>query len=388
MSFSEIIDVPGSDVIFPSLVPFLSLLELMKLRGSCQSVRRDIDGSAELTARTKESWVAFPDQSAIPSRQGQDFPSLLRVISRWFGGDKRILRGLLSGRRGKTFGGGGGETDQRETLFISPTSPLKFRNSADGALPASLVTRLSDITHVNEEEFASLSSLVEFDHQHRSFALSLINVPLENGADGVDGPEGTGAVARTDRLFARVFESPEEQVAVRIKRAAREDRDYEKRMTDRGWKGQLREGSVPASDHPPDGICCAWMIRWEVSLWDWKESAFVSCEVATVRTAKLAENRCTTEHFCAPFESDQRSDQEVFYAYAGEKDRHGVLARALPYWKPEYLKLPLSANSLRRVLSGPSGIIVARARILKFVDWCAGKKRLFEHGGRPLHCTM
>uniref|UniRef100_A0A0G4HWY5 Uncharacterized protein n=1 Tax=Chromera velia CCMP2878 TaxID=1169474 RepID=A0A0G4HWY5_9ALVE len=379
MALSEILDVPGSDVIFPCLVPFLSLLELVRLRGSSRSVRRDIDGSAELTARTREAWVAFPDQSAIPSRRQQDFPNLLRVISRWFGGDRRVLRGLLSGGgESSTEGwwGGGGE---REPLFISPPSPLKFQSGPDASLPPCLVTRLCDITHVDtvRADFASLNSVLEFDHEGRSFALAMVNVPLFPDPNDEEG----------DSLFARVFECPEDDHFDRIRTAMAEDEEYiEKSVLDGDdrWR-RFVPGTAPLT---PTHFAVS-VVKWEMSLWDWRRSSFVSRQFVTVRrSGPNDEPDAAVENFCAPFDSDDPAHQEVLYPYAGEHRRQRDLSQDLLYAEPQYVTFGASAASRRGFFSGPSEIVVARVKILKFVDWCAGRKRQSECGGRPLHCTV
>uniref|UniRef100_A0A0G4IB54 Uncharacterized protein n=1 Tax=Chromera velia CCMP2878 TaxID=1169474 RepID=A0A0G4IB54_9ALVE len=383
MALRDTISAGGVDLIFPFAVPFLSLLDILRLRNAAKVLRKDVDGSKQLEARTKEAWALFPDKSAVPRQQWQDFPNLIKVLSCWFDGDRRVLKALLGGPGDASLlhglaasivqheeheGEDGEEPPPPEhalpvppvdpayakpTLFILPRAPYTFPNPPDGSSPAYLVTTLSDIWIAElEDDFnpgsvTPTSVLNFFAAGGRSFAMGIVHTPAFH--------------IPTDKkaLSVSVWDTTPD-AHIRIANALDQDMAF---LGEQQNKENIKAAAVSK-------------VRFVVSLWNWRSSSFMSFDLTAVRTYEAItdlQNEAAPRGTGVPLESifdtsTDRACSRTLYKYQDDSPH-------------KFADLPMTKALMSAVLAGPLGILVAKVRVLHYQDWYPYAKGTAEKGG-------
>uniref|UniRef100_A0A0G4FGT6 Uncharacterized protein n=1 Tax=Chromera velia CCMP2878 TaxID=1169474 RepID=A0A0G4FGT6_9ALVE len=311
----------GHDVIFPSAVPFLSLIDLLRLRRCAkENLWAVVEESHQLSSRMTEIWSLLPDQSSVPQKKWQDLVRFLNVASGWFDGDTRILRALF------------GFHSDGVDIFSHPLhGPRPFVNTSDA--DAFLIAS----THYLED---SRVTYVDFTGDGRPFYMALLHHPAVT-------PEG--AAPTPPRFSARVWDRTG-RAKDRIRDATAEDEKYRTRYHN------------PLFAFEPEGIAKS-SVRWVISLWNWRRSRW---EVFDLTTSVCI------------LDSDLHLLGDPNYEFGTCKSVDSLTQERTENYSIrkglEFAVLPLTAGAVRGVLAGPSDTVVAKVKVQKFSDWSAGSR--------------
>uniref|UniRef100_A0A0G4HR37 Uncharacterized protein n=1 Tax=Chromera velia CCMP2878 TaxID=1169474 RepID=A0A0G4HR37_9ALVE len=197
------------------------------------------------------------------------------------------------------------------------------------------------------------SAVVEFTEGGRQFSMALANV-FDTWWEGGGAPDDVPERVFRHFLGVRVWDRTP-GASERMDAARAEDTEFVRLKSVIGEQYEAGRGKAVSA------------VRWQIDLWNWNISSWEKRDITQWRHTSDHEPPYRP-HITERWKTSLGvwCDTAEFEGYSQSRDRFGNDGDRQ---KLSFVRLDLSDPVLKGVLGGPTGTVVARVKVLKFLDW-------------------